>query len=98
MKRVTVTLPERIIDEIDFLESNRSRFIAEAAQRELLRRRRKELRRSLSHPHPETLSNEEMGIQDWGDSSGADDEALVDSAAGHDLRWKPGKGWTESVE
>src|SRR5580704_10001092 len=37
---------------IDWREKNRSRFVAEAVRRELDRRRRAELRRSLNDPHP----------------------------------------------
>jgi len=35
MKRVTVTLPEELVSEIDRWEANRSRFVLVAAEREL---------------------------------------------------------------
>jgi len=45
--RITITLPEALVERIDRLERNRSRFIADAVERELRRRLRAELRRSL---------------------------------------------------
>jgi metal-responsive CopG/Arc/MetJ family transcriptional regulator len=53
VERVTVTLPKDLVRDIDRREKNRSRFIAEAVHRELDRRRREELRRSLENPHAE---------------------------------------------
>jgi hypothetical protein len=53
--RVTVTLPEEILTEMDRAAPNRSRFVLEAVTRELARRRRAALRASLSAPHPESL-------------------------------------------
>ncbi len=40
MRRVTISLPEEIVEEIDLRENNRSRFLTVAAQRELMRRRK----------------------------------------------------------
>jgi len=61
---------------------HRSRFITEAVEeaveRELVRRRREGLLRSLQHPHPEAAELAEMGLVDWGASLPADDEGLVD--------------------
>jgi metal-responsive CopG/Arc/MetJ family transcriptional regulator len=37
-KRVNVTLDEALLDEIDSIAKNRSRFLAEAARAELARR------------------------------------------------------------
>ena len=45
MERVTVTLPAELVEKIDQLERNRSRFIAEAVEHELAQRR--ELSRRL---------------------------------------------------
>ena len=95
--RVTVTLPEALVKEIDRRESNRSRFIAEAVRRELRRRRRLELRRSLQNPHPEGAEVAEQGLEEWARSLPEEDAvALVDRRAGKPVRWVPGKGWTEA--
>ena len=40
VERVTVTLPDNLLRDIDRLEKNRSKFVAEAVRRELDRRRR----------------------------------------------------------
>ena len=63
-ERVTVTLPAELVKEIDHFERNRSRFIAEAVERELVRRRRAGLLRSLEHPHPEAAELADMGLAD----------------------------------
>jgi|SRR5215471_12655167 len=52
--RVTITLSNDLLREIDRQEKNRSKFVAEAVRRELDRRRRTELQRSLENPHPES--------------------------------------------
>ena len=53
-ERVTVTLPAELVREIDRHERNRSKFVLHSVQRELDRRRRNELRRSLRKPHVES--------------------------------------------
>ncbi len=96
IERVTVTLPNDLVRDIDRREKNRSRFIAEAVRRELDRRRREELRRSLENPHPESRELAEQGFEEW--SRGLPDEdaaALVDSSAGKAVEWVPGSGWVE---
>ena len=40
VERVTVTLPNELVSEIDRREKNRSKFVAEAVRHELERRRR----------------------------------------------------------
>ena len=50
--RVTVTLPNNLVRDIDRREKNRSKFIAEAVRNELDRRRRDELHRSLDQSPP----------------------------------------------
>ena len=50
--RVTITLPGDLVEGIDRLERNRSRFIAGAVQRELARRRREALLQSLGNLSP----------------------------------------------
>src|ERR1700693_39281 len=99
VERVTVTLPDDLVRDIDRLEKNRSKFVAEAVRRELDRRRRDELRRSLQNPHPDTAELAEQGLQEW--SRGLPDEdteSLVDSSAGNPVRWVPGEGWVEGSE
>jgi hypothetical protein len=98
MKRVTVTLPDIIVEEIDRWEKNRSKFVLEATERELELRRRQELERSLQYPHPETDQVAEAGMGEWGDGWTAEDEELVDPSAGKAVRWTPDDGWHEDPE
>ncbi len=96
VERVTVTLPADLIKDIDRREKNRSKFVAEAVRRELARRRREELRRSLLNPHPESPELAEEGLAEWTRSLPEEDtEALVDRSAGNPIRWVPGEGWVE---
>ena len=95
--RVTVTLPPELVEEIDRRERNRSRFVLEAVRREVTRRRREELRRSLAHPHPEAQELADAGLDDWGRGSKQGESAeLLDSNAGKPVRWVAGKGWVEA--
>lgn len=94
-ERVTVTLPIDLVEGIDRFERNRSRFITEAVEHELVRRRREGLLRSLASPHPEAAELAETGLADWGASLPADDEGLVDESAGKSVRWVEGEGWLE---
>ena len=96
-ERVTVTLPADLVERIDQLERNRSRFIAEAVEHELARRRRDALLQSVQKPHPETTALVDIGLTDWvSDLSG--DETLVDASGGTPVRWVEGQGWIkESV-
>src|SRR5687768_5337809 len=93
-ERVTVTLPIGLVEGIDRFERNRSRFITEAVEHELVRRRREELLRSLASPHPEASELAETGVADWSGSLPADTE-LIDEAAGKAVRWVEGRGWVE---
>jgi Arc/MetJ-type ribon-helix-helix transcriptional regulator len=98
-ERVTVTLPNDLVRDIDRREKNRSKFVAEAVRHELDRRRREELRRSLDNPHPESVEFADEGLEAWTRSLPEDDaEALVDSSAGKAVRWVPGEGWVEDRE
>lgn len=90
-ERVTVTLSAELLEEIDRLERNRSRFVAEAVQHELARRRREALLQSISSPHPET-DLIDMGLANW-TSDLPDDEGLVDPSGGTAVRWIEGQGW-----
>lgn len=96
VERVTVTLPDDLIRDIDRREKNRSKFVAEAVRRELDRRRREDLRRSLQNPHPESTELAEQGLEEWSRSLPEEDvEALLDSRAGRAVRWVPGEGWVK---
>jgi Arc/MetJ-type ribon-helix-helix transcriptional regulator len=95
MKRVTVTLPEELVSEIDRWESNRSRFVLVAAERELDARRREALELSLANPHADSLQVAEEGIGDWDAGWTGEDEALVDESVGRSVRWEPDRGWVE---
>ncbi len=96
VERVTVTLPDDLVRDIDRREKNRSKFVAEAVRRELDRRRRDELRRSLQNPHRESTELAEQGLEEWSRGLPEEDaEALVDSSAGKRVRWIPGEGWVE---
>ena len=91
-ERVTVTLSAELVEGIDRLERNRSRFIAEAVEHELARRRREALLNSVLSPHPETADLADTGLGDW-TSDLPDDEGLVDVAGGTAVRWVEGQGW-----
>jgi post-segregation antitoxin (ccd killing protein) len=93
-ERVTVTLSAELLEEIDRLERNRSRFIAKAVQHELDRRRRDALLESISSPHSETTQLVDTDLTDW-TSDLPDDEALVDLSAGTAVRWIEGRGWVK---
>lgn len=96
VERVTVTLPEDLLRDIDRRARNRSKFVVEAVRRELERRRRSELRISLENPHPESGEVAEQGLEEW--SRGLPDEdtgSLLDDQAGRAMRWIPGEGWVE---
>lgn len=95
-ERVTVTLSADLVEGIDRLERNRSRFIAEAVQRELARRRRDALLQSLNSPHPETTELADMGLADW-TSDLPNDEGLVDPRGGTAVRWIEDRGWVKET-
>jgi hypothetical protein len=95
--RVTVTLPSEVVRDIDRRERNRSKFILDAVQRELHRRRRAELHRSLRHPHPESRHLAELGLRAWAKSLPDEDAAsLVNPKSGKAVRWQSGRGWVET--
>lgn len=94
-ERVTVSLPAEMIERIDRLEKNRSRFIAMAVAQEIDRRRRVALDRSLAHPHPEVVELADTGLHEWASSLPEGDGELVDMAAGRAVRWVEGRGWIE---
>ena len=99
VERVTVTLPDDLLEDIERREKNRSKFVAEAVRHELDRRRRADLRRSLQNPHPESAALAEQGLEEWTRGLPEEDtEALVDGSAGKPIRWVPGEGWLEGRE
>jgi hypothetical protein len=93
-ERVTVTLSAELVDAIERVERNRSRFIAEAVEHELARRRREALLSSVRDPHPQTADLAEADLGDWT----ADlpyEEGLVDVTGGTAVRWIEGRGWVK---
>ncbi len=63
--RVTVTLPEELVRDMDRQAADRAAFITEAVRHELGQKRREGLRRSLYAPHPESAEHESLGIAEW---------------------------------
>jgi len=96
-QRVTVTLLTELVDGIDRFEKNRSRFIAQAVEHELDRRRREGLLRSLQSPHSEATELAEAGLAEWGAGLPMEEEDLVDLSAGTLVRWVEGEGWSEET-
>jgi post-segregation antitoxin (ccd killing protein) len=90
--RVTVTLAADLVEDIDRLERNRSRFIAEAVEHELTRRRQAALLTSVRLPHADTVALVDTGLTDWLSDLPAD-EGLVDVSGGTPVHWIAGRGW-----
>ena len=96
VERVTVTLPDDLVREIDRVEKNRSKFIAEAVGREIDRRRREELHRSLESPHAESIELADQGLEEWFRTLPEEDvDPLLKRGTGKAVRWVPGEGWVE---
>lgn len=93
--RVTVTLPAELVEEIDRVEANRSRFVAIAVEHEIARRRREALLLSVRKPHPESRALAAEGMTEWGTLAAEGDADLVDSARGTPVKWVEGRGWVE---
>ena len=94
-ERVTVTLPVELVEGIDHYARNRSRFIAEAVENEIARRRRAGLLRSLENPHAEAAELADAGRVDWAATLPVGDEGLVNLNDGKPVRWIEGEGWVE---
>ncbi len=94
-ERITVSLPVELIESIDRVERNRSRFIAQAVEHELALQRRGGLLRSLKNPHPEVAELAQIGMNDWVARLPIDVGGLVDMTAGKPVRWVAGQGWIE---
>lgn len=93
--RVTVTLPDELLQEIDRQDRNRSRFIQEAVVQELARRRKELLLASLENPHPESTEMEQRGLEEWLASADSEDRNLVDMEQFQPVRWTCEDGWKE---
>ncbi len=99
VERITVTLPNDLVKDIDRREKNRSKFVVEAIRRELDHRRQEELRRSLQNPHPESVDLAEQGLKEWAEALPEENtEALVNLSLGKPVQWVPGQGWLEESE
>lgn len=94
-ERVTITLPRELVDEVDRRERNRSKFVREAIQNEIERRKRAALRSSLGKPHPESEELAELGLEEWASALPEEEGDLVDPDAGIPVEWRPGEGWSE---
>lgn len=92
MRRVTVTLPEEVVDAIDRREPNRSRFVFAATLDALERLHQEELRRSFDHPHPASEELAHLGEREWFSFAADEDRDLLDSDAGTRVRWVHGVG------
>jgi hypothetical protein len=93
---VTVTLRSDLLEEIDRVERNRSRFISQAVEHELQRRRRAALLQSVVNPHPETAALADIGFGDWVKDLPEEND-LVDLSTGPAVRWVEGRGWVEET-
>src|SRR5512138_3604448 len=85
--RVTVTLPVDLVEEIDRVEANRSRFVAVAVEHEIEHRRREAL--------PDSVALAAEGVSEWGALAADGDDGLVDVARGTPVKWVEGRGWVE---
>ena len=86
-ERVTVTLPLELVQGIDQFEHNRSRFVAEAVENELVRRKRQGLLNSLQNPHPDVAQLVDENLADWNATLTTGDDDLLSPSAGKSVRW-----------
>lgn len=93
--RITVTLPEEVVAELDRHTRNRSRFVLTAVEKELGHLRRQALLTSISAPHPQSGEIAESGLEEWADRGADGDEELLSADGGRPVRWSPEGGWTE---
>ena len=91
--RITITLPADLVERIDQAAPNRSRFIAEAVERELHHHMREALRRSLDAPHEEGRQIAGLGLAGYRDVLPEDVPELLDPAEAVDVAWHEGDGW-----
>ncbi len=96
---IALDLPLELVRELDREETDRGRFIQEAIQHELQRRRQKQILHALHNPHPESADWAELGFDDWAAHLPEEDiSEWVDPDAGVEVRWTPGEGWREVKE
>lgn len=94
VQRITIELPEGVVREIDQHHEDRGKFVAEAVERELGRRRQGEMLRSLENPHPESFELAEQGVADWAGQLPQEDAlGLVEPGRGRAVEWVPERGW-----
>lgn len=54
---------------------------------------REQLKKSLSHPHPESLEMAEAGFATWAERLSNDAADLIAPGAGEEVRWTADRGW-----
>jgi hypothetical protein len=96
-ERITVTLPQGLLREVDARDENRSRFVAEAVHNELARRKHVEFLASLeqrawTHEDDELI---EADTNEWFAQTTPADSQLVDPTEGTPVYWQAGVGWLE---
>jgi hypothetical protein len=89
---VTVTLSSELVEKIDRVERDRSRFVASAVERELARLQCPEPMCSGVSPHFDAEVTD-GGFGDWATSLPSLD--AVDPSAGHLRRWIEAQGWVD---
>ena len=95
ISRITVTLPVGLVEDIDRLQRNRSAFVAKAVEREIRRRTRAGLRRSLREPHAESVAMAEIGLRAWARGLPCEEiRELVDPGKGVAVHGRQGEGGT----
>ena len=97
MERLNITLPRELVHAIEKASSNRSGFLARAAQRELKRRERIRRRRELDAlaAYPEQRALLETGFSEWAAGLPEEPASMVDPHGGTPVRWVEGLGWVE---
>ena len=98
IERVTISLPVELVESIDTMESNRSRFVAIAVRNELVRRRRAQLLDSLDNPHPDATELTMLGLDDWDSGLPPVEEGINLHDAGKRVRWAENLGWMAEPE
>jgi post-segregation antitoxin (ccd killing protein) len=92
-ERVTVTLPIELIEQIDRIERNRSKFVAVAIRNELSRRQLEHFRASLDNAHCDAAELTELGLDDWATGYPPETEGIAERNAGSRVRWIEPHGW-----
>lgn len=93
--RVTVTLPEELLAELDQQAENRSLFVEEAIRAELNKRRRERLVHAIQRPHPESVEMADSGFTEWVAMAAEEDSDLIDPECLRPIRWESGIGWQQ---